>query len=58
MQDEIMAYKDLHEFIVLLEKRGHLKRIKTPVSAELEITEITDRVSKGRSKIITAPGRS
>src|SRR5512145_1847284 len=42
-----MAYKDLHDFIALLEKRGHLKRIKTPVSAELEITEITDRVSKG-----------
>lgn len=42
-----MPYKDLHEFVSLLEKRGHLKRIKIPVSAELEISEITDRVSKG-----------
>lgn len=42
-----MAYKDLHDFVNLLDRRGHLKRIKTPVSAELEITEITDRVCKG-----------
>ena len=41
-----MAYRDLREFIEELERRGLLKRIKTPVSAELEITEITDRVSK------------
>lgn len=42
-----MAFTDLSEFISLLEKRGHLKRIKAWVSPELEITEITDRVSKG-----------
>jgi 4-hydroxy-3-polyprenylbenzoate decarboxylase len=42
-----MAFTDLSEFVALLEKRGHLKRIKTQVSPELEITEITDRVSKG-----------
>jgi 4-hydroxy-3-polyprenylbenzoate decarboxylase len=42
-----MAFTDLSEFVTLLEKRGHLKRIKTRVSPELEITEITDRVSKG-----------
>ncbi len=41
-----MAYKDLREFIELLEKKGLLKRIKTQVSAELEITEIIDRVVK------------
>ncbi|MBR0061554.1 MAG: UbiD family decarboxylase, partial [Selenomonadaceae bacterium] len=41
-----MAYKDLREFIDALEERNLLKRIKVPVSAELEITEITDRVSK------------
>ena len=41
-----MAYKDLREFIELLEKKGQLKRIKTQVSAELEITEILDRVVK------------
>ena len=41
-----MSYKDLREFINVLEERRLLKRIKTPVDANLEITEITDRVSK------------
>jgi len=41
-----MAYKDLRQFLGDLEKRGLLKRIKTEVDANLEITEITDRVSK------------
>ncbi len=43
-----MAYRDLREFISELERRGLLRRIKIPVNAELEITEITDRVSKFR----------
>jgi 4-hydroxy-3-polyprenylbenzoate decarboxylase len=46
MGDLIMAYKDLREFIQALEKAGELVRIKTLVNPELEITEITDRVSK------------
>ncbi|MFZ5644395.1 MAG: menaquinone biosynthesis decarboxylase [Bacillota bacterium] len=41
-----MAYKDLRDFIADLEKKGLLRRIKTEVDANLEITEITDRVSK------------
>ena len=41
-----MAFYDLREFIDALESRGMLKRIKTPVDCNLEITEITDRVSK------------
>ena len=41
-----MAYKDLREFITALEQRGLLRRIQTEVDPELEITEITDRVSK------------
>ncbi len=41
-----MAYKDIQEFISRLEKLGELKRIKEPVSPELEITEITDRACK------------
>ncbi len=36
----------MREFIVALERRGLLKRIRTQVDCELEITEITDRVSK------------
>jgi 4-hydroxy-3-polyprenylbenzoate decarboxylase len=41
-----MSYKDLREFINALEAAGELVRIKAPVSSELEITEITDRISK------------
>lgn len=41
-----MVYKDLQSFIKKLETCGELKKIDVPVSPELEITEITDRVSK------------
>ena len=41
-----MAYRDLHEFIDRLEANKELKRVKIEVDSELEITEITDRVSK------------
>jgi 4-hydroxy-3-polyprenylbenzoate decarboxylase len=41
-----MAYKSLQHFVEVLEKQGELVRIKEPVSPNLEITEITDRVSK------------
>jgi len=41
-----VAYNDLREWIAALEKAGELKRISEPVSPRLEITEITDRVSK------------
>jgi 4-hydroxy-3-polyprenylbenzoate decarboxylase len=39
-------YKNLKEFVHHLEKEGELIRIKAPVDAELEITEIADRISK------------
>ena len=42
-----MAFADLREFVAHLEKRGQLRRITAPVSRDLEITEIADRVSKG-----------
>jgi 4-hydroxy-3-polyprenylbenzoate decarboxylase len=42
-----MPLQDLREFLDLLENRGQLARVRHPVSADLEITEITDRVSKG-----------
>lgn len=45
-----MAFKDLREFIAVLESRGLLRRIQTPVDCALEITEITDRVSKLEGK--------
>ncbi|MDD4890597.1 MAG: menaquinone biosynthesis decarboxylase [Phycisphaerae bacterium] len=41
-----MAFRDLREFIDELDRRGQLRRIDAPVSSELEISEIADRVSK------------
>ncbi len=41
-----MAYSSLRDFVKALESAGELKRIKAKVSPDLEITEITDRVSK------------
>jgi 4-hydroxy-3-polyprenylbenzoate decarboxylase len=41
-----MAYKNQQQFIDALEKEGELVRIKTYVDPNLEIAEITDRISK------------
>jgi 4-hydroxy-3-polyprenylbenzoate decarboxylase len=41
-----MAYKNLNHFIQVLEEAGELVRIKEFVDPNLEITEITDRISK------------
>lgn len=41
-----MAYRDLREFIDVLERKGLLHRVKVEVDPVLEITEITDRISK------------
>ncbi len=41
-----MTFRDLRDFIRELEKRGELIRVRVPVDPELEITEITDRISK------------
>lgn len=41
-----MAYKNLQHFISSLEAAGELQRVTAPVSPELEVTEITDRISK------------
>jgi 4-hydroxy-3-polyprenylbenzoate decarboxylase len=41
-----MAYRNLNHFIKTLEDAGELVRIKEYVDPRLEITEITDRVSK------------
>ena len=49
--------KDLRDFIKLLRDRGELTVIDTPVDPVLEITEITDRVSKagGAALLFTNP---
>ncbi|MBV8208358.1 MAG: UbiD family decarboxylase [Acidobacteria bacterium] len=41
-----MPYSDLREWIGALERAGELKRIRAEVDPVLEVTEITDRVSK------------
>ena len=40
-------FKDLRDFLKHLENTHQLVRVKTPVSRDLEITEIADRVMKG-----------
>src|SRR5579863_1421102 len=56
-----MAYDDLRDWIRTLEKNGEVKRIREEVSPDLEITEITDRVSKigarGHSEGKAAPAK-
>ena len=42
--------RDLRELVARLEQAGRLRRVSVPVSRDLEITEITDRVSKGPSE--------
>jgi 4-hydroxy-3-polyprenylbenzoate decarboxylase len=52
-----LAYDDLRDWIRTLEKNGEMRRIREEVSAELEITEITDRVSKiGSSRAAGSSG--
>ena len=51
-----MAYNDLREWIAALDQAGELKRIRAEVDPILEVTEITDRVSKGASKKYGRPG--
>ncbi|HEV2424531.1 MAG TPA: menaquinone biosynthesis decarboxylase [Terriglobia bacterium] len=41
-----MAYRNLRGFMDRLDREGELRRIAEPVDVDLEITEITDRVSK------------
>src|SRR5207245_8277716 len=43
----VSAFRDLRELVARLEQTGRLRRVTVPVSRDLEITEITDRVSKG-----------
>ena len=55
-----MEYRDLRDFIEKLEQRGELKRISQPVSPDLEITEIADRVlrARGPALLFERPGDS
>ena len=47
-----MPFKNFQAFIHHLDRHGELSRIKTEVSTDLEISEITDRVSKKYGKAL------
>jgi len=47
-----MRYYDLRDFIAQLEKLGELKRVTAPVSPNLEMTEICDRVLRAQGPAI------
>ena len=51
-----MAYQDLRQWIAKLDSAGELRRVQEPVSPRLEITEITNRVSKAASGVRDVPG--
>ncbi|TXI81058.1 MAG: UbiD family decarboxylase, partial [Cupriavidus sp.] len=55
-----MQYKDLRDFIAQLETLGELKRVATPVSPNLEMTEICDRVLRagGPAILFTQPRKA
>ena len=44
-----LPYDDLREWIAALDRAGELKKVRTEADPILEITEITDRLSKSRS---------
>jgi 4-hydroxy-3-polyprenylbenzoate decarboxylase len=41
-----MAYKNLQDFLRVLERKNLLHKVPTRVDSELEIAAITDRISK------------
>jgi 4-hydroxy-3-polyprenylbenzoate decarboxylase len=45
-EENALAYRDLRAFLTRLEREGELKRINAEVDPVLEITEITNRVTK------------
>ena len=47
-----MSFNSFQEFLHYLEQQGEVIRISTEVSPELEITEITDRVTKQQGKAL------
>lgn len=49
LKSPCMAFKNLKQFINVIEKAGELVRIKTYVDPKLEMAEITDRVSKTKN---------
>jgi 4-hydroxy-3-polyprenylbenzoate decarboxylase len=51
-------YPTLRDFVAALEQAGELHRIKTQVSPLLEVTQITDRISKSNAPRASEPARA
>jgi len=47
-----MSFSGLSDFIALLDKKGELSRIKIFVDPVLEVTEVTDRITKSYGKAL------
>ncbi len=47
-----MSYTGLYDFVSELEKKGELHRVKVFVDPLLEITEVTDRITKSGGKAL------
>lgn len=52
-----MAYQDLQQLLAALDRMGQLHRVKTTVSPMLEISEITDRISKSPAASVSQHAR-
>src|SRR2546426_8327157 len=46
-----VGFSDLRELVAHLERRGRLRRVTAPVSRDLEITEIVDRVDRKSTRL-------
>jgi 4-hydroxy-3-polyprenylbenzoate decarboxylase len=53
-----LAYDDLRDWIKALDRAGELKRVRMEADPILEITEITDRVSKDKDRQGTIGGKA
>ena len=51
-----MAYRDLREFVKALDRAGELKRVKSEVDPELEITEVTQRIARDPNRAKNSVG--
>jgi len=52
-----MSYSTLRDFVDALDRAGELHRVKTTVNPILEITEITDRISKSPAASVSEHAR-
>jgi len=56
LQERLVAYADLREFVKRLEKEGELKRIRAEVDPVLEIAEVTQRVARAAGRPANSVG--